>query len=287
MLDLSWTEKMNALKNIIFSSPGAILALLLISFIGFFFITTNRHNAKESKKVYILLYITAGLALVIKYQSHLAKIIDYFMNHVFILIYFPNLAVYVLAIVITNIMMWKSMFKSDDKALKIINTVAFCSIHYFFILLLSVIDKNKLNIFEVTSIYGNNKALALIELTSHIFILWILLIIIYHFIKKFQLKNKDLVLEEIPQESKYNQKESGKIICVDSPTTVYQVKRKEEKKAEKKEMKNIYDSMLTVEDYKLLLQLLKEHRHKEEIKVDDLKEQHKLEEFTTLYGKAK
>ncbi len=65
------------------------------------------------------------------------------------------------------------------------------------------------------------------------------------------------------------------------------MKRKEEKKAEKKEMKNIYDSMLTVEDYKLLLQLLKEHRHKEEIKVDDLKEQHKLEEFTTLYGKAK
>ena len=107
MTQLSFSEKLEVIKNLLSSAVIAIVFLLVIVFLGFLFITTNRHNAKESKKVYLSLYVASLLALLIQYGSSLGKMVDYFMNHVFILIYFPNLAVYFLAIIVTNIVMWK------------------------------------------------------------------------------------------------------------------------------------------------------------------------------------
>ena len=128
MLQVSLAEKLEILKKTMFSSGISIIALAIILFIGFLFATTNKHNSKESKKIYILLYITCGFALLIKYAKSLMDLVDYFMNHVFILVYFPNLAIYFLAIIISNIMMWKSMFKNENKSLKIVNTLPICTI---------------------------------------------------------------------------------------------------------------------------------------------------------------
>lgn len=288
MLDLSLKEQLKILKNIMLSSPVSIIALLLIVFIGFLFITTNRHNKEESKRLYILLYITCIAALIIKYASLLSSLFDYFMNHVFTLIYFPNLAIYFLAIIITNIIMWKSMFQSDNKAVKGINTVAFCIIHYLFILLLTTISKNGLNIFDSISIYQNKEAFSLIELSSATFILWILFSMIYFVIQKV-LKNKELVLDEIPEESRYNLNSSKPYITVEVPHQVLAIKKEKEKsiQAEKDAELALYESMLTVEDYKLLLDLLKKNRHQTEIKDSDLEEPYRTNEFQTLYGKSK
>lgn len=290
MTQLSLSEKLEVIKNLMSSSVIAIVFLLVIIFLGFLFITTNRHNAKESKKVYLSLYVASFLALLIQYGSSLGKMVDYFMNHVFILVYFPNLAVYFLAIIVTNIIMWKSLFSSENKALRIINTTAFCIIHYLFILLLNTISMNKLNIFEVTSVYKNNDALALIELTSSIFIIWILLLGIYRIIiRKFQLKEEELVLDEIPEESRYNL--NRPIISIDSPREVLANTKgttlKEEKPLVKQEaVSNLYDSMLTVEDYKLLLELLKQQKHKEEISEKEL-EMPSFGDFNPVYRSIK
>lgn len=290
MLQVSLSEKLEVLKNVMASSLTSIIILLIILFLGFLFITTNRHNAKESKKVYILLYITCLLALFIQYRDSFGKMIDYFMNHVFILIYFPNLAVYILAIIIVNIVMWKSMFQRDDKTLKIMNTVAFCSIHYLLVLLLNVISSKGLDIFEATSVYGNKSALALIELSSSIFVLWILLITIYQLIKKYQ-KGKELVLDEIPEESKYNIKMPSSIAVVDIPERVYATenieKKKEIEEKREKDIVDVYDNMLTLEDYKLLLELLKKSRSKDQIKEEEFSPRYPVNDFQTLYGKLK
>lgn len=290
MLQVSLSEKLEVLKNVMASSLTSIIILLIILFLGFLFITTNRNNAKESKKVYILLYITCLLALFIQYRDSFGKMIDYFMNHVFILIYFPNLAVYILAIIIVNIVMWKSMFQRDDKTLKIMNTVAFCSIHYLLVLLLNVISSKGLDIFEATSVYGNKSALALIELSSSIFVLWILLITIYQLIKKYQ-KGKELVLDEIPEESKYNIKMPSSIAVVDIPERVYATenveKKKEIEEKREKDIVDVYDNMLTLEDYKLLLELLKKSRSKDQIKEEEFSPRYPVNDFQTLYGKLK
>ena len=50
----------------------------------------------------------------------------------------------------------------------------------------------------------------------------------------------------------------------------------------------IYDSMLTVEDYKILLELLKEYRYKEKIEASELQENnYRVNDLQSLYGKAK
>jgi len=290
MFEISVSEKIEILKKIMTSSVAPLLALFIIVFIGFLFITTNRHNREESKKVYILLYVIALIALIIRYNSYFMNFIDYFMNHVFILIYFPNLAVYLLAIIITNIIMWKTLFKSDDKALKVINTIAFCSIHYLFILLLSVIASKGLDIFEMTSIYGNKTAYTLIELSSFAFVIWILLMTIYLTIRKFQTKNKGLVLEEYKVEPIIHK--AKRIVPVEAPieaysNTIISKDQLKDTKTNQDPMLRIYDSMLTVEDYKLLLELLKEHRHKEEIKKEELEQYDQPDSLLALYGKAK
>ena len=291
MVEISVSEKIEILKKVMTSSIAPLLALFIIVFIGFLFITTNRHNRGESKKVYILLYAVALIALIIRYSTYFMNFIDYFMNHVFILIYFPNLAVYLLAIIITNIIMWKTLFKSDDKALKVINTLAFCSIHYLFILLLSVIASKGLDIFEMTSIYGNKTAYTLIELSSFTFVIWILLMTIYLTIRKLQTKNKGIVLEEYKVEPIIHK--NKRIVPVEAPieaysnTVISKEQRKDIPKAKQDPMIRIYDSMLTVEDYKLLLELLKEHRHKEEIKQEELERYDQADSLLALYGKAK
>ncbi len=292
MLQVSLAEKLEILKKIMFSSSVSIITLAIILFIGFLFATTNKHNSRESKKIYILLYITCGFALIIKYAPSLMNLVDYFMNHVFILIYFPNLAVYFLAIIISNILMWKSMFKNDDKSLKIINTIFFCSIHYLFVLLLGIISKNNLNIFELTSVYGDKIALSLIELSSLLFVIWILLIGIYFIVKKIIGTNHGLVLEEVPEDSKYKIKQEKPYVIVEPPVESFEVKERKSMKPsltdeKKKQVEAIYDSMLTVEDYKILLELLKEYRYKEKIEQTELQENYRVNDLQSLYGKAK
>ena len=250
--------------------------------------TTNRHNREDSKKIYILLYMTAIIALLIQYSSNIFSLIDYFIDHVFIVIYFPNLAIYLLALVITNILMWKSMFKSDDKPLKVMNAVAFCIIHYLFILLLTIISSERLNIFEITSIYGNKEAFTLIELTSFTFTVWILFMTVYRIIRKIRIKNKKLILEEAGIESKYsNSNKEQTIIPITPPIQAFVSKKVKESKEQADNMIKLYDSMLTVEDYKLLLDLLKAYRHKETLKKEELETSYQKDLLQALYGKAK
>lgn len=293
MLQVSLAEKLEILKKTMFSSSISIIALAIILFIGFLFATTNKHNSKESKKIYILLYITCGFALLIKYAKSLMDLVDYFMNHVFILVYFPNLAIYFLAIIISNIMMWKSMFKNENKSLKIVNTIFFCGIHYLFVLLLGTISKNNLNIFELTSVYSDKTALSLIELTSFLFIIWIILTGIYSIVRRIIGPNEELVLDEIPEDSKYKIKIEKPYRIVESPKEAFETKERKqavpqmtsEKQAQ---VQAIYDSMLTVEDYKILLELLKEYRYKEKIEASELQENnYRVNDLQSLYGKAK
>lgn len=190
-------------------------------------------------------------------------------------------------------MMWKSMFKNENKSLKIVNTIFFCGIHYLFVLLLGTISRNNLNIFELTSVYSDKTALSLIELTSFLFIIWILLMGIYSIVRRIIGPNEELVLDEIPEDSKYKIKIEKPYRIVESPKEAFE--KKERKQAapqmtseKQAQVQAIYDSMLTVEDYKILLELLKEYRYKEKIEASELQENnYRVNDLQSLYGKAK
>ncbi len=265
---VTFFDNIQSLINVISSSTFFIILLVVMILLAGIFITTTKKNQKETKQAYLLIVIMCLLVLLIKYGNSIGKLWDYFMNNVFIVIYFPNLAIYVLALIISNIIMWKTIFKDNvSKQLKIINGSIYFIIHYFLILIIGVITEEKLDIFSQTSVYQNSSALAIIELSSTIFILWILFLIGYYLIMKYlkkPIKSKDIVLEQPVQ--KLEMKKEITVPYNDNTVDNTSINKSN----------NNSQELFTLEEYRLLSKLLKEKK-----RIDDQKE---LETLQKLYN---
>lgn len=307
MSQLSLIDKLKVVLSITKSNifyPVIILFLILVSFL---FITTNKNNAKESKKTYGLIYLVIFIIILIKYRASLSTMFDYMMNNLFIVFYFPNIAVYLSAIIITNIIMWISMFSSKTKlSLKIINSLIFSIIHYLFILILNIITTNNINVFEEQALYGNENLHSLIELSSNIFIIWLVFLVIYKIIltyiennkKKTIYDNRELTVEHITAAKTEHQNTIHLPNNITEVKAPYIVKREMTRSVSSYELPKqsenieIYDQMLTLEDYKLLVSLLKD-KDKEEIKkilttekeekIEEEPKENQLSELMELY----
>ena len=269
---LSFMDKLSVLLEITKSSSLYIVILIAILALGLILLSTNNKKAKGSKFFYAIIYIIIIMTLLYAYRDSLSNMMDYMINNLFILIYFPNLAIYVAAILISNIIIWLTVFnKKVPKIIKRINVS---------------INENKLDVFSQSSVYGNSNAQALIELSSTIFIVWILFLIVYKIIKPYvykePVKTKVIVKKVVKRPENYKP--------VEAP---YQVKAVNNSiKVEPKQVVTTtqtaqYSDLLTIDDYKLLLNILKEQKEKEkrekerQERID--KEQEKYKELQDLY----
>ena len=187
MSKLSLLDKLKVLSDVTSSSGLFIVAIVILIALAALLITTNTKTKKISRFVCIAIYGAIIIVSILFYREELFELFDYMMNNFFIAIYFPNLAIYFAAIVTTNIILWISIFnRKITKWIRTINTIIFCFIHYLLVLIINIITTNKLDAFDQTSIYENQEALALIELSSTIFVVWILFLIIYKIIRIYQ-----------------------------------------------------------------------------------------------------
>ena len=200
MSKLSLLDKLKVLSDVTSSSGLFALAILFFIILASLLITTNTKTKKISKISCIIIYGTIIIITLLFYNKQLYDFFDYMMNNFFIAIYFPNLAIYFAAIITSNIILWISIFnRKITKWIRTINTIVFCILHYLLILIINVITTNKLDIFDQTSIYQNQDAQALIELSSTIFMIWVLFLITYKLIRMYQ--NKQYHQEEIVTKS--------------------------------------------------------------------------------------
>ena len=284
---LSFMDKLSVLLEITKSSSLYIVILIAILALGLILLSTNNKKAKGSKFFYAIIYIIIIMTLLYAYRDSLSNMMDYMMNNLFILIYFPNLAIYVAAILISNIIIWLTVFnKKVPKIIKRINVSIYCITTYILMLILNIINENKLDVFSQSSVYSNSNAQALIELSSTIFIVWILFLIVYKIIKPYvykePVKTKVIVKKVVKRPENYKP--------VEAP---YQVKAVNNSiKVEPKQVVTTtqtaqYSDLLTIDDYKLLLNILKEQKEKEkrekerQERID--KEQEKYKELQDLY----
>lgn len=292
MTKMSLIDKIGVLVELTTSSKISIVVIMSLLFLAYLLISTNRKNFKSSKLLYSSVYILIVCSLLFTYRNSLQNMFDYMMNNFFILVYFPNLAVYLLAIIITNIIIWVTVFNTKTtKIIKYINIFVYCLMTYLLVLILNIINTNDLDVFTQSSVYSNPNAQALIELSSTIFLTWIAFLTVYKIIRRYQLKTlrqakiarqkqiKETVnkLPNIPKD----------FVLVDVP---YFVKKDNDTiKVEKNNLssKSIYDKILTVDDYKLLLNILKDHKEKEkqeeQRKQKVAAEQTKYQELQDLY----
>ena len=284
MARLTFVEKLSVLFNLTKSSKLYLVILLAVIALGLILLTSNRKSAKPVKFFYVLIYmIMIGIVLYV-YKDNLSNMMDYMMNNLFIIIYFPNLAIYLAAILTSNVICLVTVFsKKMPKIIKKINILMYCVISYILIIILNIINENNLDVFNQSSVYGNTTAQALIELTSTVFIAWICFLIIYKIIKPYFFKEKVptkvIVKKVVKKPANYKP--------IEAPYQVKAVNNTIKVEKEPKENTAKYDDLLTIDDYKLLLNILKEQKEKErqekerQERID--KEQAKYRELQELY----
>lgn len=277
MADISFFEKLKVLVDVSSSSGLCIASIFIILFMAFIMITTNRKNSKGTKLFCGVVYAALIILILIQYGTSLSSMFDYMMNNFFIVVYFPNLAIYLAAIIATNIILWKTIFNfKEDKLLKIINTIIYSIMHYLLVLILNVVTSNKLNVFDQSSVYSNNSALALIGLSSTIFIVWIIFIIIYKIIRsrqKGKITNSNVVTNKYKKELTIRNVSTPNIIKGNIPKKKLQAREVKQTSLidfyEEDKLIDKYSNMLTLEDYKLVLDLLE--NNKSSIKLNNSK----------------
>ena len=328
MSKLSLLDKLSLFIDVAKDSLWSVLILLVLLVIVYLFSKTDKKTMKRNKIIYIGFSLLMLVLLFIFYFPYIGKIFDNMMNNLFIVIYFPSLAVYFAAIIATSIILWVSLFSyKTSQLIKKLNLVMYLIINYIFALLLYTINNNKLDIFNSESIYTNKQATALIELTSIIFVVWIIFLVVYKIVltylrRDYRPEVKKVIVRkevkklpenylniEIPdmvygniskpkkEEKNYSytnapsivygnnnkpQKEEKNYSYTIAPSMVYGNVSKEKpyveiaapevvygtipKKYNLDNKTKVYEDMLTLEDYKLLLKLLKEQKTKKETK---------------------
>ncbi len=294
MSKMTLLDKWKIFFDVSKSSIWFIIAILLLIVIGVIFATTNKRNAKKNKQIYIIFSLFTFFLLIVIYHGSLANIFDYMMDNFFIAIYFPNLAIYLVAIIIMNIILWISLFHfKTAEIIKRINIIVYVLMNYLLALILGVVNNDRLDVFSQSSIYNNKKATALIELSSLLFMIWIIFLILYKIIlvyirKDYKPKVKKVIVRkpvkilpenfepvEIPKYiyGSIHNKESNKKLEVknwqmSSPSKAT-VKTGKPATAD-------FEKLLTRDDYKLLLRMLKEQKEKDKIAKQQQEMQEKL-----------
>lgn len=203
-------EKLKIIMEISKTSKIFIAVIIFIILLALVALTTKKENAKRGKIIYALLYTAVIIFIIGKYHSSLGKMFDYMMNNLFIVIHFPNIAVYIAAIIIANIILCISTFNmKTPRLIKTINTVIYGIIHYLLAIVLSIIVTNDLDVFSQISIYSNKEAQAMIELSSGIFMVWIIFLTIYKIIRNYQ--QRQLQEQEVEVKEKVIVKEVKKL----------------------------------------------------------------------------
>ena len=183
MTKMSFIDKLGVLVEVSKSSNLFIVAVFMLGIIGYLLYNINKKNMKNAKRIYLGAALVILVITLVVYHDSIAKMFDYMMNNFFIAVYFPNVAIYLAALIITNIILYISIFNYKvSNLIKNINIIVYCILNYILILILNVVVSKKLDVFTQASIYQNKQAQALIELSSVIFIVWILFLIVYRII---------------------------------------------------------------------------------------------------------
>ena len=196
MNDFSFIEKIKMLMELISSSYLFLIVMIISVLILTILIILTVLNKKVNKWIFITFSIIVGLLLLINYGDIIIKVLDIILDSIFMALYFPNLPVYMSIILISNIVFIASFLnKKQSKSQKIANTINAVFLDSLLVLIIEVVRRNGINIYEQISLYTNSNLLILLELSTGIFVSWILISLFISAHKKLKKYDK----KEYPQ----------------------------------------------------------------------------------------
>lgn len=170
---LSIIEKFKILFDTLMSFKFIFILIILMLILTILFICKKMSNKKYVIFMSLSMVLTFIISIV-KNHKILSNTFDNFTTIFFNGIYFPSIYIYISVLIVILLAFITSILNSKKKKIyKIINCVTFIINNIFFIIILNIIAKNNINVFEISSLYTNKSLVAILELNMGLFILWI------------------------------------------------------------------------------------------------------------------
>ena len=179
MNDFSLVEKISILMELISSSTLFLICSIMCIVLLLFFIVCIVLNKKINKWIFIILSAFICMIILINYGEIIIKVLDAIIDSAFMALYFPSLPIYMIVLIISNIFLVISIFsKKLNKSKKIINLTNGLILDFLLILIIEIVSRNKIDIYEQVTLYSNRYLLVLLELSMGIFVSWLLISLI-------------------------------------------------------------------------------------------------------------
>ena len=205
MRNYSLVDKSKILMDIILSSPLFLFCFMVGIAVLIFYIISIKKEKSINKWIFISIWSFLVIILLINYNGIIIKLISNLLDDFFEALYFPDLTVYIIILFISNFFFFYSILsKKINKKYKLLNFCNVLIINIFLVLIIDIVKSNNINIYDELNVYTNSKLLVLLELTSSIFVSWILLCLLVatHIkLKKYDKKElpkmQEIVFEDI------------------------------------------------------------------------------------------
>ena len=182
MVDTTLLEKFNLIYKFLSNNSLIFLVILLILAIIIDFMYGN--NSKKTKTLYIFIIVLMLIYGSFIYYKPLFNILDIYITYLFKITYFPSIIEYMSMIIITIILQIYSALKLD-KLSKNINIWVGIFIELLFLINVMAMRNYTINLNSITSIYENDLLLSIFQVSSIVFMLWIIFNLIFYLIKLF------------------------------------------------------------------------------------------------------
>ena len=182
MVDTTLLDKLNLIYKFVKDNSFTFLIVLLIIIILLDFIYGN--NTKQTKILYICIMILILVYGLFEYYKPLLNILDIYITYIFKLTYFPSIIDYFSMIIITIIVEIYSIKKLNGVQ-KNINIWISIIIELLFIINIIALNNINIDLNNITSIYENDLLLSIFQISSILFMIWIIYNLLTYLIKSF------------------------------------------------------------------------------------------------------
>lgn len=196
-------KKISTIFSILFSSPWTIIpTVILIIFLYELFFQLKR----EDMKLKYFFCVGVGSCLLFSLVTSFSAVItgfDEIINGVLTEYYFPSMSVYMGIIFISYIVVTISMLKNNLPVyIKKTNVIMFAIIEILFFEFLYLIGKSHIPLSDINQIHSNQQILIILETTTLITIIWVMVgigfLVVKHFLPEFEKKKE---MNNFPQVS--------------------------------------------------------------------------------------
>lgn len=196
MNDFTLAEKLKILLDVILSSPLFLILIACAAIIAVFLIFRLSLDKKSNRIAFISCWVIMILAIFIKYSNIFFELFDNMFDMIFEAIYFPSLSIYLVILAVSNFfLIYSVVSRKIDMKHKLLNIINGVIIDVFLVMIMELVNTNKISIYDKVTLYSNNRLLVLLELSSSIFISWILLNLLISAHNKFKAFDK----KEMPE----------------------------------------------------------------------------------------